>query len=29
MLAPARFAPLLAFNFHNDDFNWFDLERRG
>ena len=24
-LAPARFAPVLAFNFHHDDFNWFDL----
>jgi SAM-dependent methyltransferase len=24
-LAPARFAPVLALNFHNDDFNWFDL----
>ncbi len=23
--APARFAPLMAFNFYNDDFNWFDL----
>ena len=28
MLSPARFEPLLAFNFHNDDFNWFDLVRR-
>lgn len=27
-LAPAQFAPLLAFNFHGDDFNWFDLVRR-
>jgi SAM-dependent methyltransferase len=24
-LAPERFAPVLAFNFHDDDFNWFDL----
>ncbi|MCK6453244.1 MAG: class I SAM-dependent methyltransferase [Alphaproteobacteria bacterium] len=23
--APAQFAPLLAFDFYNDDFNWFDL----
>ncbi len=27
-LAPARFDVVLAFNFHNDDFNWFDLVRR-
>lgn len=27
-LAPAQFEPLLAFNFHDDDFNWFDLVRR-
>jgi SAM-dependent methyltransferase len=26
-LAPARFEPVLALNFHNDDFNWFDLLR--
>ncbi len=26
-LAPATFAPILALNFHNDDFNWFDLVR--
>ena len=26
-LAPATFAPVLALNFHNDDFNWFDLVR--
>jgi SAM-dependent methyltransferase len=26
-LAPARFEPILALNFHNDDFNWFDLLR--
>jgi predicted O-methyltransferase YrrM len=26
-LAPARFEPVLSFNFHNDDFNWFDLVR--
>ncbi len=24
-LAPVRFLPILALNFHNDDFNWFDL----
>ena len=23
--APTRFEPVLALNFHNDDFNWFDL----
>lgn len=27
-MAPARFDPLLAFNFHDNDFNWFDLIRR-
>lgn len=27
-LAPAEFDVVLAFNFHNDDFNWFDLVRR-
>lgn len=27
-MAPATFEPVLAFNFHNDDFNWFDLIRR-
>lgn len=27
-LAPATFDTVLAFNFHNDDFNWFDLVRR-
>jgi SAM-dependent methyltransferase len=26
-LAPARFDPILSLNFHNDDFNWFDLVR--
>jgi hypothetical protein len=26
-LAPARFEPVLAFNFHDNDFNWFDLVR--
>jgi SAM-dependent methyltransferase len=26
-LAPATFAPILVLNFHNDDFNWFDLVR--
>jgi SAM-dependent methyltransferase len=24
-LEPATFAPILAMNFHDDDFNWFDL----
>ena len=28
LLAPHRFDPVLTFNFHNDDFNWFDLVRR-
>jgi len=27
ILAPARFEPILSMNFHNDDFNWFDLLR--
>lgn len=27
-LAPAAFDVVLAFNFHGDDFNWFDLVRR-
>lgn len=27
-LAPANFDVVMAFNFHNDDFNWFDLIRR-
>ncbi len=27
-LAPAQFDAVLAFDFHNDDFNWFDLVRR-
>jgi SAM-dependent methyltransferase len=27
-LAPARFDVVLAFNYHNDDFNWFDLQRK-
>jgi hypothetical protein len=26
-LAPARFDVVLAFDYHNSDFNWFDLER--
>jgi SAM-dependent methyltransferase len=26
-LEPAKFAPILAMNFHGDDFNWFDLVR--
>ena len=29
LLQPARFNPVLSFNFHNDDFNWFDLIREG
>jgi len=29
LLQPARFHPVLNFNFHNDDFNWFDLVREG
>lgn len=28
MFSPLRFDVLLGFNFHNDDFNWFDLVRR-
>lgn len=27
-LSPARFDVVLAFEFHNSDFNWFDLIRR-
>lgn len=27
-LAPAEFDTMLAFNYHHDDFNWFDLVRR-
>ena len=27
-LMPANFEVVLHFNFHNDDFNWFDLIRR-
>jgi 2-polyprenyl-3-methyl-5-hydroxy-6-metoxy-1,4-benzoquinol methylase len=26
-LEPARFAPILAMNFHRHEFNWFDLQR--
>lgn len=26
-LVSARFEPVLALNFHGDDFNWFDLQR--
>lgn len=26
-LAPAKFEVVLDLNFHNDDFNWFDLKR--
>ena len=28
MLSPAKFDIVLHFNFHNDDFNWFDLVRK-
>jgi hypothetical protein len=28
-LSPYRFRTLMAFNLHNDDFNWFDLEGIG
>lgn len=28
-LAPAQFEAILDFNFHGDDFVWFDLVRRG
>jgi SAM-dependent methyltransferase len=28
MMEPAKFETVLAFNFHGDDFNWFDLIRR-
>jgi 2-polyprenyl-3-methyl-5-hydroxy-6-metoxy-1,4-benzoquinol methylase len=28
ILAPVEFDVVLHFNFHNDDFNWFDLRRR-
>lgn len=28
-LAPAQFDLVFTLNFHNDDFNWFDLVRRG
>lgn len=27
VLRPARFETILAMNFHNNDFNWFDLRR--
>lgn len=27
-LRPAEFDVVLHFNFHHDDFNWFDLIRR-
>jgi phospholipid N-methyltransferase len=27
LLSPAEFDVVLSFNFHNDDFNWFDLVR--
>ena len=29
LLAPATFEVVLALDFHNSDFNWFDLIRRG
>jgi len=28
LLEPSKFEVILAFNFRNDDFNWFDLIRR-
>jgi 2-polyprenyl-3-methyl-5-hydroxy-6-metoxy-1,4-benzoquinol methylase len=28
LLSPAKFDVVLNFNFHNNDFNWFDLIRR-
>jgi hypothetical protein len=28
VLEPARFDTVLYFEFHNSDFNWFDLLRR-
>ncbi len=28
VLAPAEFDVILAFNYHQDDYNWFDLIRR-
>ncbi len=28
VLSPAKFDVVLHFNFHNDEFNWFDLVRR-
>lgn len=28
-LSPHRFETVASFNFHNDDFNWFDLIKRG
>ena len=29
LLKPAHFNPVLNFDFHNNDFNWFDLVREG
>jgi hypothetical protein len=29
LLKPASFRVVLSFDFHNADFNWFDLERIG
>ena len=26
-LSPVKFRVVLSFEFHNSDFNWFDLER--
>jgi hypothetical protein len=28
-LAPAEWRPIMSFNFHHDDFNWFDLVKVG
>ncbi len=28
-LAPAEFDVILNFNYHDDEFNWFDLLKRG
>lgn len=28
LLAPAEFDVIMSFNFHNNDFNWFDLIKR-
>jgi hypothetical protein len=26
--SPSQFDVVLSFNFHNDDFNWFDLMKK-